>query len=215
MTVTQDTIANGLRREFGASLSEIESSTKSLFVETCRVIHARVLSEEEKWILEGEENNFEQHLTFILNIKDMLIKSAALRAISSALRIGYYHAGSAAVISETEANIRNDIVIAENKNHVLQEIKEIIFNEASNKLSKLGYESEFVHTAWTLATAILNKVIRRIGKLDPPDEWRVLDPEKPTKEERKRAHENIRGHIRRNPGLASLLKGSARPIVNG
>jgi hypothetical protein len=191
-----------------AQIADLENSTKLLFVETCKVIHSRALSEEEKWSFEGEVNNFEQYLAVILDIKDTSIKLAALRVVSIALRIGYYHPGNATVTSELCNSIRNELATPPNKKNKVGEINDIIYGEA-NRVLKLQD-----HTDWTLTVSILYTVIKRINKLDPPEEWRVQDPEKLTKEEKRRVHENIRGRIRRNPDLVLLLRGNTRPIVN-
>jgi hypothetical protein len=71
------------------------------------VIRGRALSEKEKWLFEGEANVFEEYLAAILGIKDTRIKYAALRVAISALRIGYYHADRAAVVSEISTKVRN------------------------------------------------------------------------------------------------------------
>jgi hypothetical protein len=191
-----------------AKIADLENSTKLLFVETCRVIHSRALSEKEKWIFEGEVNEFEQYLAVILGIKDTMIKYAALRVVYIALQIGYYHPGNATVTSELCNSIRNELATSRNKKKKVGEINDIIYSEA-NRVLKLQD-----HTGWTLAVSILYTVIKRINKLDPPEEWRVRDPEKLTKEEKRRVRENIRGRIRRNPDLVSLLECNTRPIVN-
>ena len=153
-------------------------------------------------------NTFEQYLAVILDIKDTMIKYAALRVVSIALRIGYYHPGNDAVTIELCNNIRNELDTSANKKKKVSEINDIIYSEA-NRVLKLQD-----HTDWTLAVSILYTVIKRISKLDPPEEWRVQNPEKLTKNEKVRVRENIRGRIRRNPDLVLLLGRNTRPIVN-
>ncbi len=118
-------------------------------------------------------------------------------------------------MSEISKKIQNELDTSANTKNKLNEIKDIIYSEANNVLKyRMHYEGGHGYTEWTLAVAILNSVIRRISKLDPPKEWRVPDPEKLTKKEKWRVRENIRAHIRRNPDLVLVLECNTRPIVN-
>ena len=115
-----------------------------MFVETCKVIQSRALSEKEKWLFEGEVNTFEQYLEVILDIKDMMIKYAALRVVYIALQIGYYHPGDATVMRELCNRIRNELATSPNKNKKVGEIRDIIYSEADRVLKLQD------HTDWTL-----------------------------------------------------------------
>ena len=199
MAAGKETTIVGLIPHDNPSLTDVASYAKLLFDETCKAVRAlATLPEEQRRIFEDHAAKFERSLEAILSINDKHAQWAALNAAISALSIGYYHPGNPEVARELKSRLMKEHTAPANAVR-RGPIGKIIDSHARRETNRRGFGGDYGYTKKTIITAILRDVLKEVSKLDAvPDNWKVQDPNKLTKEERNRVRENIRVYIRRS-----------------
>jgi hypothetical protein len=131
------------------------------------------MPEYERQYFEDTAKNFEEVLKAILGIENKQGRDAGLTAAMSALSIGYFHAGNQNVLREIDDAFRKRQTKLANERWQLDEIKNIIEQEAQDRLA---LQPDLKGKAGKIALAIFSKVIKRVSRLEKiPDEWIVAD----------------------------------------